>query len=132
MLFRSNILRSAPVVIIPVVDLDAGAHTYPDDRRNASERDMFLVAGGACVQSLMMRFAAEGLGTAWISSTLFAPEVARNCLGLPERSQPLGAVAVGHPARPATDRPTRKAAGFVIEPPPPPSGSNDSTPDPTA
>lgn len=113
---RGNILRSAPIVIVPIVDLDLGSHTYPDERRNAAERDLFMVAGGAAVQNLMIQLAAEGVGSAWISSTMFAPEVVRTHFDLGPRAMPLGAVAVGHPAQGAKDRPARKAADYLIDP----------------
>jgi len=111
---RGNILRTAPVVIVPFVDLDKGAHTYPDDRRNAAERDLFMVAGGACVENLLIRLAAEGLGSAWISSTIFAPSVVREQFKLGGRVIPLGAVAVGVPAQSAKDRPPRRAQDYIV------------------
>ena len=96
---RGDILRRAPLVVIPTVSL-ADAHRYPDARRAAAERDMFIAAGGACVQNLMVSIAAQGFGSAWISSTFFAPEVVRRVLGLPDAAQPLGAVAIGRPSAP--------------------------------
>ncbi len=113
---RGDLLRTAPVVVIPIVDLEVGAHTYPDERRNLAERDLFMVAGGAAVQNLMIRLAAEGLGSAWISSTMFAPTVVREHFGLGAGALPLGAVAIGHPATPAKDRPPRSAGGYLIDP----------------
>lgn len=102
---RGDLLRTAPIVIVPFVDLAAGAHQYPDAIRSAAEREMFLVSGGAAVQSLMIALAADGLGSAWISSTMFCAAVARDALGLAPSMQPLGAIAIGHPA----ERPTARA-----------------------
>jgi len=113
---RGNLLRTAPVVIVPIVDLDAGAHTYTDDRRNSAERDLFMVAGGAAVQNLMVQLAAEDLGSAWISSTIFAPNIVREFFRLGPRAMPLGALAIGHPAQPAKDRPPRRAGEYLIDP----------------
>lgn len=114
---RGNLLRTAPIVIVPVVDLDQGAHTYPDGRRNAAERDLFMVAGGAAVENLMVQLAAEGVGSAWISSTMFAPDIVREEFGLGNAAMPLGAVAVGYPEKPATERPPRNAKAYLIDVP---------------
>ncbi len=93
---RGQILHEATEIIIPFVTGD-GRHDYPDERRKQAERTMFTVAGGAAVQALLVALAAEGLGSAWISSTIFAPVVVRSVLGLPDDWEPLGAIGVGHP-----------------------------------
>jgi coenzyme F420-0:L-glutamate ligase / coenzyme F420-1:gamma-L-glutamate ligase len=103
---RGEPLRKAPLLIVPCLVADA-AHAYPDARRAAAERTMFVVAMGAAVQNLLVALAIEGLGSCWVSSTLFCPEVTVQALGLPAGWEPMGAVGVGHPAAPAPDRPPR-------------------------
>jgi coenzyme F420-0:L-glutamate ligase/coenzyme F420-1:gamma-L-glutamate ligase len=111
---RGDILRTAPVIVIPFIDLQAGAHEYPDAERNAAERDMFMVAGGAAVQNLMISVAAQGLGSAWIGSTLFCADVVRAACNLPTSLQPLGAVAIGYPPEPPSERQTRDPEQFIL------------------
>lgn len=111
---RGDILRSAPLIVIPFIDLEAGAHEYPDAQRNAAERDMFMVAGGAAVQNLMISIAAQGLGSAWIGSTLFCTDVVQAACDLPTSLQPLGAVAIGYPTEPASERETRDPEQFML------------------
>jgi coenzyme F420-0:L-glutamate ligase/coenzyme F420-1:gamma-L-glutamate ligase len=110
---KGGILRRAPELLVPMLAPD-GAHDYPDPTRAAAERAMFTVAGGAAVQSLLVALAAEGLGSCWVGSTIFAPEETRAVLGLPAHWWPLGAVAVGHPESPAPPRkPVDPAAGLL-------------------
>ncbi|MFC4586494.1 coenzyme F420-0:L-glutamate ligase [Sphaerisporangium corydalis] len=109
---RGDVLRRAPYLVVPCLVMD-GSHTYPDDRRNAAEREMFVVAMGAGVQNLLVHLAVEGLGSAWVSSTMFCRDVVREVLDLPESWDPMGAVAVGHPAAPARPRPPREAAEYL-------------------
>src|SRR6185312_15349834 len=110
---RGEPLRRAPLIIVPCLVTDA-AHSYPDDRRAAAEREMFVAAAGAAVQNLLVALAVEGLGSCWVSSTMFCRPVAVAALGLPDGWQPMGAVGVGHPAAPPPDRPPRDPADFMM------------------
>ncbi len=110
---RGDVLRLAPLIIVPCLVTDA-AHDYPDERRNRSEQAMFTVSMGAAVQNLLVALAVDGLGSAWISSTLFCQDVAARALDLPEGWRPMGAIAVGHPAEEARPRPPRDPADFLL------------------
>jgi coenzyme F420-0:L-glutamate ligase/coenzyme F420-1:gamma-L-glutamate ligase len=110
---RGEPLRDAPLIVVPCLELSA-VHAYPDDRRTRAERDMFTVSMGAAVQNFLVALAVENLGSAWISSALFCQDVAAGALDLPDGWLPMGAVAVGHPAAPAADRPPRDPAAFTL------------------
>lgn len=100
---RGQILYDAPEVVIPFLVPD-GAHHYPDDRRTAAEHTMFTVAVGAAVQALLVALAVRGVGSCWIGSTIFTPDVVREDLELPPDWEPLGAIAIGYPPEPPEPR----------------------------
>ncbi|MEU7066451.1 coenzyme F420-0:L-glutamate ligase [Streptomyces sp. NPDC046161] len=109
---RGDVLRNAPYLVVPCMVTD-GAHDYGHARRDAAEREMFVVAMGAGVQNFLVALAGERLGSAWVSSTMFCRDVVRKVLALPEGWDPMGAVAVGHPAAAPAERPAREAAAFI-------------------
>ena len=112
-LARSDeILRVAPVLLLPLVSL-AEAHEYPDPRRTTAERDLFLLSAGAALQNLQVVLAGHGFGAAWISSTSFCPDTVRAALDLDPVWQPVGLVAVGAPLQQPPPREGADPGGFL-------------------
>ncbi|TMR05589.1 coenzyme F420-0:L-glutamate ligase [Actinomadura soli] len=109
---RGEVLRRAPYLVVPCLVMD-GSHDYPDKRRSRAEREMFVVAAGAGVENLLVALAVEGLGSCWVSSTMFCRDVVRASLDLPGGWDPMGAVGVGHPAAPPRERPPRSPDDFI-------------------
>ncbi|MGX1131111.1 coenzyme F420-0:L-glutamate ligase/coenzyme F420-1:gamma-L-glutamate ligase [Streptomyces glaucescens] len=109
---RGDVLRNAPYLAVPCLVMD-GSHSYGDARRDGAEREMFVVATGAGVQNFLVALAGERLGSAWVSSTMFCRDVVREVLGLPEDWDPMGAVAIGHPAEAPRPRGERDAGAFI-------------------
>ncbi|MCB5166327.1 coenzyme F420-0:L-glutamate ligase [Streptomyces bambusae] len=109
---RGDVLRNAPYLAVPCLVMD-GAHDYGHARRDAAEREMFVVATGAGVQNFLVALAAERLGSAWVSSTMFCRDVVRKVLSLPDTWDPMGAVAIGHPAEAPRERAGRDPEDFI-------------------
>ncbi|MEV7982636.1 coenzyme F420-0:L-glutamate ligase [Streptomyces sp. NPDC086519] len=109
---RGDVLRNAPYLAVPCLVMD-GSHTYGDLRRDAAEREMFVVAMGAAVQNFLVALAGEQLGSAWVSSTMFCRDVVREVLALPAGWEPMGAVAVGRAAQEPRARAPREAGDFI-------------------
>ena len=93
---RGQILYDAPELVIPFLAPD-GAHSYPDEARTSAEHAMFTVAVGAAVQALLVALAVREVGSCWIGSTIFAGDLVRAELDLPDEWEPLGAIAIGYP-----------------------------------
>ena len=110
---RGEPLYRAPYLVVPCLVTDS-AHSYPDHRRAQAEREMFLVAMGAGVENLLIALAVEGLGSCWVSSTMFCRDVVRGELQLPADWEPMGAVGVGQPQAAPPDRPPRDPDDVLI------------------
>ncbi len=111
---RGQILYEATEVVIPFLVPD-GAHTYPDAARTQAEHTMFTVAVGAAVQALLVALAVRGVGSCWIGSTIFAADLVRSELRLPDEWEPLGAIAIGYPHEPEPEpRPPAALNGLLV------------------
>lgn len=99
-----RLLRGAPALLACFVSL-ASADRYSDAGRLLAEREMFLTASGAAIQNLMLALAAQGIGSCWLSTSLFCSEEAVGSLGLGADWQAVGCVIAGHPVDTPAARP---------------------------
>lgn len=111
---RGDLLRKAPSLVVPCLVTD-GAHVYDDRRRATAEQEMFLLAMGAGIENFLIALANHGVGSAWVSSTLFCPDVARAALALPDGWQPMGAIAIGYASAPAHPRTPQDVGHYIID-----------------
>jgi coenzyme F420-0:L-glutamate ligase/coenzyme F420-1:gamma-L-glutamate ligase len=90
-------ILSAPVVIILSVDM-SDMDTYPDERRNKAEYIMATQSAANAGMQLLLAAHAEGLGSVWVCSPLFAQESVRAVLNLPKTWEPQAMYFLGYPA----------------------------------
>ncbi len=98
-------ITSAPVVIalcLSMEDMDL----YPDERRAHNELSMAVQSTAMAGQNLLLAAHDVGLGACWMCAPLFAPDVVRAVLNLPEHWQPQALITLGYPAETRTK--TRK------------------------
>ena len=108
---RARMTSAAALVAVSLSmeDMDA----YPDERRQEAERTMAVQSTALACQNLLLAAHAYGLGACWMCAPLFAPELVRETLGLPETWQPQALITLGYPAE---ERESERAplAGRVV------------------
>ncbi len=114
-LARSQELLGAAPVLLACFVSTSPAERYPDDRRRIAERDMFVASAGAAIQNLMVALSAQGVGSCWVSSSMFCPAEAAAALGLDGDWSAVGCVAAGYPAGEPEPRRPVPADEFLAE-----------------
>jgi F420 biosynthesis protein FbiB-like protein len=92
-----NRILSAPVVIILSVDM-SDMDTYPDEHRTKAEYVMAVQSAANAGMQLLLAAHAEGLGSVWVCSPLFAQKTVQDVLNLPTTWEPQGMYFLGYPA----------------------------------
>ena len=87
---------TAPVIIILCVDM-SDMDTYPDARRKKAEYLMASQSAAGAGMQLLLAAHAEGLGSVWVCSPLFAQETVQATLGLPKSWEPQAMYFLGYP-----------------------------------
>jgi F420 biosynthesis protein FbiB-like protein len=100
---RSRI-ASAAALVVACLTLEA-MEVYPDERRSQAEWTMGVQSVALACQNLLLAAHAVGLGACWMCAPLFAPELVRRSLDLPDAWQPQALIALGYPDEdPVKDR----------------------------
>ncbi len=90
-------ILSAPVIIILSVDM-SDMDTYPNKRRKKAEYIMATQSAANAGMQLLLAAHAEGLGSVWVCSPLFAQETVQAVLSLPRAWEPQAMYFLGYPA----------------------------------
>ncbi|MDP9180770.1 MAG: nitroreductase family protein [Chloroflexota bacterium] len=91
-----NQVMDAPALLVSCLVLDE-SKPWPDERRKAAERDMFLQSLGAALQNLLLAAVERGLAGYLRGAPLFCGPAIREVLGLPPDWQPAFLVLLGYP-----------------------------------
>jgi len=93
---RERIIN-APLVIILCVDMSE-MDIYPDTHRKNAEYMMATQSAANAGMQLLLAAHAEGLGSVWVCSPLFAQEIIQTALDLPISWEPQAMYFLGYAA----------------------------------
>ena len=85
-----------PVVLLACITLDE-ARPWPDQRRKAAERDMFVQSLGAALQNILLAAEERGLAGYLKGAPLFCADALKEALSLPTGWEPTFLVLLGRP-----------------------------------
>jgi F420 biosynthesis protein FbiB-like protein len=108
-------LHEAPAVIVLCMDM-TDMDNYPDPKRQQAERIMATQSVALAGLQLQLAAHAEGLSSVWVCAPLFAPQIVRGALNLPESWEPQGMVFVGYAvgeAKPKVVKAVEEVAVFL-------------------
>jgi F420 biosynthesis protein FbiB-like protein len=109
---RDRIIN-APVVIILSVDM-TDMDSYPDKRRKKAEYIMATQSVANAGMQLLLAAHAEGLGSVWVCSPLFAQKTVQRALDLQESWEPQAMYFLGYPAEIPQPR-ERKSINEIVK-----------------
>ncbi len=109
-------LTEAPLLLLACLTADR-ARDWPDERRRAAERDMYVQSLGAALQNLLLAAHARGLGGYLKGAPLFCRDAVTGALDLPSGWQPAFFALLGYPRddAPLPPRPAASTDEFLIE-----------------
>ncbi|MEQ9714360.1 MAG: nitroreductase family protein [Candidatus Asgardarchaeia archaeon] len=111
---ESSIKRfvSAPVLILVCMTMEE-MDKYPDEFRNNAERTMAIQSVALAIQNMLLMAHTLGLGVCWRCAPLFAPDIVKKVLGIPENWEPQAILEVGYYEN-APPPPPRKSINEIV------------------
>jgi coenzyme F420-0:L-glutamate ligase/coenzyme F420-1:gamma-L-glutamate ligase len=88
-------ILSAPALILLCLDMSE-MDVYPDKKRKQAEFRMAVQSAANAGMLLLLAAHAEGLGSVWVCSPLFAQETIQKTLGLPRAWEPQAMYFLGY------------------------------------
>ena len=115
-------LASAAVIIVPqhrvhadlIARLIASGGGDPTRFTTPAAMPTEVCSTSAAVMALLLQAHAEGLGACWMAGPTVARDDVKALLGIQDPWQPLGAIALGHPAGAAAAAPARKPIDKIV------------------
>ena len=115
-------LASAAVIIVPqhrvhadlIASLIVSGGGDPARFTTPAAMPTEVCSTSAAVMALLLQAHAEGLGACWMAGPTVARDDVKALLGIQDPWQPLGAIALGHPAGPAPAAPARKPIDKIV------------------
>ncbi len=89
-------ITGAPVVVILCVDMSE-MDNYPDERRKKAEYIIGIQSAANAGMQLLLAAHAEGLGSVWICSPMFAQETVQEALNISKMWEPQAMFLLGYP-----------------------------------
>jgi coenzyme F420-0:L-glutamate ligase / coenzyme F420-1:gamma-L-glutamate ligase len=89
-------ITAAPLVIILCLDMSE-MDSYPDEARKKAEHLIATQSAANAGMQLLLAAHAEGLGSVWVCSPMFAQETVQNALGISKHWEPQAMFLIGYP-----------------------------------
>lgn len=106
-------ITSAPVVIILCLDMSE-MDIYPDEQRSKAEYLIATQSAANAGMQLLLAAHAEGLGSVWVCSPMFAQETVQNALEISKHWEPQAMFLIGYPVEIPEVR-ARKALEEIVK-----------------
>jgi coenzyme F420-0:L-glutamate ligase/coenzyme F420-1:gamma-L-glutamate ligase len=105
-------IMTAPVVIILCLDMSE-MDSYPDEARKKAEYLIATQSAANAGMQLLLAAHAEGLGSVWVCSPMFAQEIVQNALDISKHWEPQAMFLIGYPVEIPEERERKELKEIV-------------------